>query len=91
MSDTVDIMVEIALFVMVALLLPASWRALRGPTIMDRVLAIDLITTFLIGIMVLLAYVVDDPILVDLGLALAALSFVGNLAVARYVSEGRVF
>ncbi|PJF39471.1 MAG: cation:proton antiporter, partial [Phototrophicales bacterium] len=29
--------------------------------------------------------------LLDIGIAIAAVSFIGTLAVARYVSEGKVF
>jgi len=45
----------------------------------------------LIGIIVLLGLVQGSSLVIDVGIALAALSFVGTLAVARYISDGKVF
>jgi multicomponent Na+:H+ antiporter subunit F len=83
--------VDLSLWVMVAMLPLASIRLVRGKEIGDRLLALDMITTLLIGIMVLLAVVDSQTLLIDVALALAALSFVGTLATARFIAEGRVF
>ncbi len=48
-------------------------------------------TTVLIGIIVVLVLVQRSPFLIDVGIALAAFAFVGTLAIARYLSEGRLF
>lgn len=90
-QDTLELIYDFALVVQVVLLVPCAYRAYIGPTISDRLLAIDLITTLLIGIIVVLALIDNDESLVDIGIAMAALSFIGTLAIARYVSEGRVF
>jgi multisubunit Na+/H+ antiporter MnhF subunit len=83
--------VQVALAVMVGLLVVSSYRVWRGPTPVDRLQAIDAANTLLIGIIILLALAQGTAMLIDIGLALAALGFVGTLAVARYLSEGRVF
>ncbi|MGV2433768.1 MAG UNVERIFIED_CONTAM: monovalent cation/H+ antiporter complex subunit F [Anaerolineae bacterium] len=54
-------------------------------------LAMDLITTLLASIMVVYAILENQHLLVDIALALSALSFIATLGVGRYVSEGRVF
>ncbi len=90
-QDTLATIYNLALFIQVLLLIPSAIRAVIGPTISDRLLAIDLITTLLIGIIVVLALIDDDESILDIGIAIAALSFIGMLAVARYVSEGKVF
>lgn len=82
---------RVALFVMVLLILAASYRVLKGPEMADRLLAIDLITTLLIGIIVLLVIIEQTTILADIGIGLAAFAFIGTLGTARYISEGRVF
>jgi multisubunit Na+/H+ antiporter MnhF subunit len=53
--------------------------------------AVDTITTLLIGIIVLLALVQRTSFIVDIALALAAFGFIGTVAIARYLGEGRVF
>ena len=82
---------QVILFVMVGLLIPASYRVVVGETLPDRLLAVDLITTLLIGIIILLALVEGSEVFIDLAIALAAFAFIGTISIARYISEGRVF
>jgi multisubunit Na+/H+ antiporter MnhF subunit len=84
-------LVQIAVIAMILLLMPCAWRAFRGPSPADRLQALDTITTLLIGIIVLLAVVQGSSFVIDVALALAAFSFVATLAIARYLSEGRLF
>lgn len=91
MSDITTLLPEIGLVLLVLLLLPCVFRVLAGPSAADRLQAVDTITTLLIGIIVLLAVVQQSSWLVDIGIALAAFGFIATLAIARYLSEGRVF
>jgi multisubunit Na+/H+ antiporter MnhF subunit len=92
MSDPViNYGVQSALAVLVLLLVVCTYRVWRGPSAADRLQAIDSVTTLLIGIIIVLALVQGTSMLLDVGIALAALSFVGTLAVARYLAEGKVF
>lgn len=90
-SPLVQTAIQIILLIMVSLLLPASYRVVVGDTLPARLQAVDLITTLLIGIIVLLALVERSDVFIDLAIALAAFSFVGTISIARYLSEGRVF
>ena len=83
--------IQLILLAMVILLIPASWRVVVGPTLPDRLAAVDLITTLLIGIIVMLALVEGTQVFVDMAIALAAFAFVGTISIARYISEGRVY
>ncbi|MCC7452300.1 MAG: hypothetical protein IT324_33170 [Anaerolineae bacterium] len=90
-DSLVNVGVQAALVVMVLLLAISSYRVWRGPSPADRLQAIDAATTLLIAIIIVLALVQGTAMLIDVGIALAALGFVGTLAVARYLSEGKVF
>jgi multicomponent Na+:H+ antiporter subunit F len=83
--------IQVILLSMVALLIPASYRVIVGNTLPDRLLAVDLITTLLIGIIILLALVEGSESFIDMAIVLAAFSFIGTISIARYISEGRVF
>lgn len=83
--------IQVILLIMVALLIPAAYRVIVGQTLPDRLLAVDLITTLLIGIMILLALVEESEAFIDMAIVLAAFSFIGSISIARYISEGRVF
>lgn len=64
------------------------YRALKGPSIPDRAIAVDIMTVIFTGITALLALRYKLAYLIDLSLALAVISFVGTLALAKYL-EGR--
>lgn len=90
-SAFLDTFFDIALLVMVFLLIPCTWRVVVGPSPADRLQAVDTITNVLVGIIVLLVLVQESALLIDLGIALAALGFVASVAISRYLYEGRMF
>ena len=62
-------------------------RLVRGPTLPDRVVALDLIATLMIGMIAIHAIATQEPIFLDAALVLALLSFLGTLAFARYIER----
>jgi len=63
-------------------------RLVKGPTPIDRVIAIDVMTVTSISIIVLLAHFGGRFIYVDVAIVYGLLSFLGVLAVARYSEKG---
>lgn len=90
-SPIIQLTLQVTLVILTMLLFPTAYRLYRGPRIADRMLAMDLITTLLTTIIVVYAVLEEQHLLIDIALALAALSFIATLGVGRYVSEGRVF
>lgn len=64
-------------------LLAALWRAARGPTAADRMLAALLFGTTGVGILLLLAHAGGHASLVDVALTLALLAAIAGVAFAR--------
>lgn len=91
MNPTVFTFVQIALGILIVLLLPCAYRAVIGPSPADRLQAVETTTTLLIGIIILLTLLQGSSLMIDVGIALAAFAFIATLAIARYLSEGRVF
>jgi len=58
-------------------------RALRGPTLQDRMLAVLLLGTGGGGLLLLMAFVLDQPALVDVALVLALLAAMTAAALTR--------
>ncbi|MGB1287837.1 MAG: monovalent cation/H+ antiporter complex subunit F [Aggregatilineales bacterium] len=96
-NSVIQTIVDVALLAMIMLLPLAFWRVYSRGSMedeniaADRLVGVDIITTLLVGIIILLALTENNSSTVDLGIALAALSFAGTLSIARYISEGRVF
>ncbi len=78
---------SIFLGLVIAAVLFGGIRFLGGPSFADRMVAVDILTTVLIGAMVVLALVFDEKIFLDVSLALAAVSFVGMIIVGRFIER----
>jgi multicomponent Na+:H+ antiporter subunit F len=63
-------------------------RLVIGPDTVDRVVAIDLLTIVTIALIALLAHHMERYIYLDVALVYGLLSFLGVLAVARYLEKG---
>ena len=62
-------------------------RLAKGPTLPDRVIAIDLIGVLLVCLLVLMAGVTAQQAFLDVAMVVALISFVGTVAYARYIER----
>ena len=76
-------MVAVVLMGVFALL--ALVRLILGPSVPDRVVAMDAINTLTVAVMVLLGVVFQQLIFIDVAIVYALLSFVSTLFVAKYI------
>jgi multicomponent Na+:H+ antiporter subunit F len=81
-----------AVSVVVGLLLTAAialttWRAVRGPSVADRVMALDLLGAIFMGASVFLAILSDRALYLDVALAVAIISFIGTVAFSRQLED----
>jgi len=76
-----------ALSVLVAMAL-AMARALLGPTVYDRVLAVNMFGTKTVLMIAVLGFLAGRPDFLDLALLYALINFVGTLAVLKFFQYG---
>ena len=74
--------------ILVLLALFSVGRMFLGPTAADRLVALDTINTFVVGLMILIAAITDSIVMIDVAIVYGALSFVGALFLARYMEGG---
>lgn len=84
-SDSILVWLAVAFVVISAVVL---YRAFRGPTIQDRMLAVNVAGTNTAVIIVLVAVAFGYPDMLDIAIAYALLNFVLSLTVARFVGWG---
>lgn len=60
-------------------------RAVAGPTFADRVISISSVISLVIFLMVLQAVTSGSQIYLDIAVVLMLLSFVGTLAIAKFI------
>jgi multicomponent Na+:H+ antiporter subunit F len=83
-----EALVTLAAALMGIAFLLALWRFLVGPTAADRVVAFDVLTIVSVTGIALVALAEGRGIYLDVALIYALLSFLGVIAVARYLERG---
>lgn len=66
----------------------AMTRALLGPTVYDRVLAVNMFGTKTVLMIAILGFLSGRPAFLDLALLYALINFVGTLAVLKFFEFG---
>ena len=80
---------EVALAMLALGAMLAFARLMRGPTLPDRVIAIDLIGVLIVCTLVVVASTNAMAVFLDVAIFIALISFVGTVAYARYVERER--
>jgi multicomponent Na+:H+ antiporter subunit F len=85
-------MIELATTIAFALLalgmLFTLIRLILGPTLADRILALDVLTTLGIGIIATFAVRVGQAAYIDVAIALSLMGFVATISFAKYLISG---
>ncbi len=66
----------------------AMYRAVRGPTMQDRIVAVNVVGTSTVVVIALVAAALDRPSYLDIAMVYALLNFVLSIAVAKFTIEG---
>ncbi|ADH99893.1 Na(+)/H(+) antiporter subunit F1 [Salisediminibacterium selenitireducens] len=81
---------SIVLIIMAISILITTIRALIGPTVADRIVALDTIGINLIGFIAILMIIQDTIAYAEVVLVIAILAFIGSVAIAKFVEGGVV-
>jgi multicomponent Na+:H+ antiporter subunit F len=84
MIDEMLVAVTVA-FVLFAIAL--VYRAVVGPTMQDRVIAVNAIGTNTVVILALVAVVADEQMFLDVALVYALLNFLLSIAISKFTVE----
>lgn len=88
MDKLPEIILQISTYFVSAGIILATLRMIKGPSMADRVIALDTFTVISISLIVLIACLAGRVIFLDVGMVYAILSFIGVVAVARYIEGG---
>jgi multicomponent K+:H+ antiporter subunit F len=66
------------------------WRLLRGPTLMDRVLAVDTMVINIIALIILYGIAQRTTIFFEAALLFAMFGFISTVAYCRFILRGDV-
>lgn len=73
---------SLAILVVMAMALA---RAVMGPTVYDRILAVNTFGTLTVALIAVFGFLTDRPEFLDISLVYALINFIGTVAVTKYV------
>ena len=86
-SDFLSISIDIS-FAMVAVSVALGFvRLARGPSLADRVVALDMMTVIIVAFCGLYAIFANEPAFLDVAIALALVGFLATVALARFAER----
>jgi multicomponent Na+:H+ antiporter subunit F len=77
----------IALTMLSAAMLLALYRLAKGPSLPDRIVALDLIASLSIGFTIVFAIYTDQERYLDIAVTVALVIFIGTVAYATYLKK----
>ncbi len=88
MEDTTRTVVIIVAFAMLlAAMVLAAWRLMKGPSINDRIAAMEVIATVVIGFVLVYSILINNAIYIDIPVIISLISFIGTVAISTYLKH----
>ena len=91
MSEAGNSMLEMVTVVSLGMLALALFLALlrlaKGPSLPDRVMALDLMGTIVVGMIAVYCVAIGDAGFLDAAIVLALIGFLGTVAFAKYIER----
>lgn len=66
------------------------WRLARGPSLPDRILALDTLGINVIGLVMLLGITLGSGVYFEAAIIVAMMGFVGTVALCKYILSGDI-
>lgn len=78
-------------FILVAAAIAMSfWRLMRGPSVPDRILALDTLYLNTIALLVLFGIYLSNDLFFEAALLIALMGFIGTVALCKYLLRGDI-
>ncbi|MAN50930.1 MULTISPECIES: K+/H+ antiporter subunit F [unclassified Marinimicrobium] len=85
-----DIVIQISLVMMSLALVLNLWRLAVGPSLPDRILALDTMYINSIALLVLFGLSKESMLYFEAALLIAVMAFVGTVALSKYLLRGDI-
>ncbi|MEE8168576.1 MAG: cation:proton antiporter [Candidatus Hydrothermarchaeales archaeon] len=66
------------------------YRGVKGPSLPDRLIAINVIGTKTLVILVLFAFIYGHPLYIDVAIVYALINFLSAITISKYLETGKV-
>ena len=89
-TDILALALDIAVGAISLAMLLCTWRLIKGPQSIDRVLAVDTLYINTVALVLLLGIRMQTPLLFEAALIVAMLGFAATVGLSRYLTRGDV-
>ena len=88
MNESFLIFMLPGVFILISILI-VILRFIAGPTIPDRVVALDTVNTLVVAEMILLGAAFEESIYIDVAIIYALLSYITTLYISKYLTDDK--
>jgi multicomponent Na+:H+ antiporter subunit F len=85
-----NIVLYIALLCISIAMVGLVYRVIKGPTIPDRVIALDGLGINLVAIIAILSIILRTSAFLDIMILIGLLAFIGTVAFSKYLEKGEI-
>lgn len=85
-----NFIITFALVLISLSMLALIYRVIKGPSIPDRVIALDALGVNLIAVIALISIVLDTYAFLEVILLLGILAFIGTVGMAKFLEKGEI-
>jgi multicomponent Na+:H+ antiporter subunit F len=85
--DHISLWLYLSMGLLLIALLLTFIRLVKGPEVNDRVVALDLIASVVMGFILVYSVMTGDPFYMDIPLVIALISFIGTVAISTYLRQ----
>ncbi len=86
-SILLEISINIAIVSVSIAILVSLFRLFRGPSVIDRLIVLDLVSSSLIGLILVFIIQTSETVYLNVALITALIVFMGNVAFSRYLKR----
>lgn len=77
-----------SVLVLILTLFLCLYRVLAGPGVENRLIAVNTVGTKTIILLILIGFIYERPLFVDIAIVYAMINFIATLAIAKYLGRG---
>lgn len=86
-DNTANIIVIVTYVMLLASLVMAFIRLMKGPSVNDRIAAMDLIAIIVMAFILVYSVLVNNSLYFDIPIIISLISFIGTVAVSTYLKH----
>lgn len=83
--ESLNIIILIAFVLLLLSMMISLYRLIVGPTVYERIVALDLIASIVMGFIILYSIVVNEGMYFDVVIIISLISFIGTVSISTYL------